>query len=116
MNERAKRLESTMRIEAQEFRRAYDILVRCAHKQDGLTEEEREIVVSFIRALDQEVSPNLLQYYQGPPLATPIANLSLFDEPTFSGAGVSPRSDIGTGLPVSPLPAHLPADVLTARL
>jgi len=68
-----------MRIEVQEFRRACDILARSAHKQNGLTEEEREIVVSFIRALDQEVSPSLLQYYQGAPLATPLANVSLFD-------------------------------------
>jgi len=68
-----------MRIEVQEFRRACDILVRFARKQNGLTEEEREIVVNFIRALDQEVSPNLRQYYQGAPLATPLSNVSLFD-------------------------------------
>jgi len=43
-----------MRIEVQEFRRACDRLVRFAHQHHGLTEEEREVVVSFVQALDQE--------------------------------------------------------------
>ena len=43
-----------MRIEVQEFRRACDMLVRFAHQHNGLTDEEREVVVCLVQALDQE--------------------------------------------------------------
>ena len=43
-----------MRIEVQEFRRACDRLVRFAHQHNGLTDEEHEVVVSLVQALDQE--------------------------------------------------------------
>jgi hypothetical protein len=71
-------MESTLRHEVQDFTRACENLVAFAH-QHGLTDIERDVVVKFARELEHEVSPHLLQYYQGDPLATPLSNVSLFD-------------------------------------
>jgi hypothetical protein len=72
-------MESTLRIEIQEFPRACEKLVGFAHLRNGLNDEERDVVVTFTRAVEQEVSPHLLQHYQGAPLATPLSNVSLFN-------------------------------------
>ena len=71
-------MESTLRHEVQDFTHACENLVGFAH-QHGLTDIERDVVVKLARELEQEVSPHLLRYYQGDPLATPLSNVSLFD-------------------------------------
>jgi hypothetical protein len=73
------RMESTLRKEVQDFTRACQTLAGLADQHNGLTDEERDVVVNFARELEQEVSPHLLQYYQGAPLATRLSNVSLFD-------------------------------------
>jgi hypothetical protein len=74
-------MESTTREGVQEFIRACDTLAELAHHHNGLTEEEREIVVvNFVRALEQEIAPSHPQPVQADaPLATPLANVPLID-------------------------------------
>jgi len=83
-------MESTTREGGQEFIRACDTLAELAHHHNGLTEEEREIVVvNFVRALEQEIAPShplidfVLSHPQpvqaDAPLATPLANVPLID-------------------------------------
>jgi hypothetical protein len=49
-------MESTAPPGVQEFRRACDTIVRFAHAHNGLTKDEREIVVNVARSLDREVA------------------------------------------------------------
>jgi hypothetical protein len=80
----------TLRDDVQEFIRARDTLTRFAQQHNGLTEEEREIVVvNFVRALEQEIAPShplkdfVLSHPQpdqgNAPLGTPLANMPLID-------------------------------------
>ena len=64
-----------MRIERQEFARAYEKLARFAHLVNGLTDEEREVMLMCTRALELEAIPPHQRPDQGVPLATPLSNV-----------------------------------------
>jgi hypothetical protein len=70
-------MESTAPPGVQEFRRACDIIVRFAHAHNGLTKDEREVVVNVVRSLDQELAPS--HSPDAPPLAAPLSNMPLID-------------------------------------
>jgi hypothetical protein len=69
-------MESTMPPDVPEFRRACDTIVRFVHAHNGLTKDEREVVVNVVRSLDQELAPSHLD---GPPLGAPLSNMPLID-------------------------------------
>jgi len=69
-------MESTMPPDVPEFRRACDTIVRFVHAHNGLTKDEREVVVNVVRSLDQELAPSHLD---GPSLAAPLSNMPLID-------------------------------------
>ena len=71
----------TLRIEVQEFARACDKLASFAHIVNGLTDEEREVMVMCTRALEQETIPLYQWPAQGVPLATPLSNVPLITDP-----------------------------------
>jgi hypothetical protein len=51
-------MESTFRSEVQEFIRSCERFAEFSHRDNGLTEDEREAVfVYFLRALDRRVIP-----------------------------------------------------------
>lgn len=55
-------MESTFRSEVQEFIRSCERFAEFSHRDNGLTEDEREAVfVYFLRALDRRVIPTLTQ-------------------------------------------------------
>jgi hypothetical protein len=51
-------MESVVPPDVQEFRRACDTIVRFAHAHNGLTKDEREVIVNVARSLDQELAPS----------------------------------------------------------
>ena len=71
----------TLRIEVQEFARACEKLASLAHIVNGLTDEEREVMVMCARALEQETIPLHQWPAQGVPLATPLSNVPLITDP-----------------------------------
>jgi hypothetical protein len=70
-------MESTVPPGVQEFRRACDTIVRFAHAHNGLTKDEREIVVNVARSLGQELAPS--HSPDDPPLAATLSNVPLID-------------------------------------
>jgi hypothetical protein len=70
-------MESTVPPGVQEFRRACDTIVRFAHAHNGLTKDEREIVVNVVRSLAQEFAPS--HSPDDPPLAATLSNVPLID-------------------------------------
>ena len=79
-------MELALREEVQEFIRACETLARFAQQNNGLTEEEQEIVVvNFVRALEQDIAPShplkdfVLSHPQpdqgDAPLTTPLGNV-----------------------------------------
>jgi len=70
-------MESTAPPDVQEFRRACDTIVRFAHADNGLTKDEREVVVNVVRSLEQELAPSCSP--DDPPLAATLANIPLID-------------------------------------
>jgi hypothetical protein len=71
----------TLRIEVQEFARACEKLSSFAQVVNGLTDEEREVMVMCTRALEQETIPLHQWPVQGVPLATPLSNMPLTADP-----------------------------------
>jgi hypothetical protein len=49
-------MESTMPPDVPEFRRACDTIVRFVHAHNGLTKDEREVVMNVVRSLDQDMT------------------------------------------------------------
>ncbi len=66
-----------MRIEVQEFALACEKLARFAHLVNGLTDEEREVMLMCTHALELEALPLPQRPIQGVPLATPLFNVPL---------------------------------------
>jgi len=66
-------MESTVPPDVREFRRACDTIVRFAHAHNGLTKDEREIVVHVARSLDQELAPS--HSPDDPPSAATLSNV-----------------------------------------
>ena len=69
-------MESTMPPDVQEFRGACDTSVRFVHAHKGLTRAGREVVVTVVRSLDQDLAPSPLD---GPPIGAPLSNMPLID-------------------------------------
>jgi hypothetical protein len=73
-------METTVREEVQKFTRACEALSGFAHEHNGLTALERETVVNFVRALEQEVAPPPPEPPQDdPPLAATLSHVPLID-------------------------------------
>jgi hypothetical protein len=70
-----------MRIEVQEFALACEKLARFAHLVNGLTDEEREVMLMCTRALELEAIPPDQRPSQGVPLATPLSNVVCIPDP-----------------------------------
>ena len=70
-------MESTVPPNVQEFRQACDTIVRFAHAHNGLTKDEREVVVNVVRSLDRELAPS--HSPDAPPLASTLSNTPLID-------------------------------------
>jgi len=70
-----------LRIEIQEFALACEKLARFAYLVNGLTDEEREVMLMCTRALELEAIPPDLRPSQGVPLATPLSNVRGIAEP-----------------------------------
>ena len=66
-----------MRIEVQEFALACEKLARFAHIVNGLTDEEREVMLMCTRALELEAIPLPQRPIQGVPQVTPLSNVPL---------------------------------------
>jgi len=64
-----------MRQEVLEFTRACEKLLIFAHQNNGLVKDECDVVVNFIRAVEQRVVPSLSQ----PDQALPISSVPLID-------------------------------------
>ena len=65
-------MESVVPPDVQEFRQACDTIVRFAHAHNGLTEDERAVVVNVARSLNQELAPP--QTPDDAPLAATLSN------------------------------------------
>ena len=70
-----------MRIEVQEFALACEKLARFAYTVNGLTDEEREVMLMCTRALELEAIPPDQRPFQGVPLATPLTNVRCLADP-----------------------------------
>jgi hypothetical protein len=70
-------MESIVPPDVQEFRQACDTIVRFAHAHNGLTKDEREVVVNVVRSLDRELAPS--HSPDDPPLAATLSNTPLID-------------------------------------
>jgi len=46
-----------MRVDVQEFRQACNTLVRFTQQHQGLTDEERQLLVNFLQTLDHNLAP-----------------------------------------------------------
>ena len=66
-----------MRIEVQEFALACEKLARFAQLVNGLTDEEREVMLMCTHALELEALPLPQRPIQGAPLVTPLSNVPL---------------------------------------
>ena len=75
-----------MRIERQEFARAYEKLARFAHLVNGLTDEEREVMLMCTRALELEAIPPYRWPDQGVPVSTPFSNVRAHNWPATNAA------------------------------
>lgn len=69
-------MESTLREEVQEFTRACGALSEFAQEHNGLTDAERGVVRSFVKALELEVAP---ASPESPQDDAPLAHLPLID-------------------------------------
>ena len=49
--------QSGMRVDVQEFRQACDTLVRFTRQHQGMTDEERQLLVNFVQTLDHTLAP-----------------------------------------------------------
>ena len=68
-------MNSSLRVEVQEFVRACDNLAGSAHQNNGvLTNEECDMVASCIRSLGKSVLPS---HADDPPSAAPVGALPL---------------------------------------
>ena len=70
-----------MRIELQEFALACEKLARFAHVVNGLTDEEREVMLMCTRALELEAIPPYRRPDHGVPLVTPLSNVPRITDP-----------------------------------
>jgi len=72
-------MEKTLRPAVQEFIRACDTFAGFAHQHNGLTEQEREVVMeNFLRALERYIVPSPPPP-EDPPLAATLSNTPLID-------------------------------------
>jgi hypothetical protein len=76
--------ECPIRIELEEFALACEKLARFAHLVNGLTDEEREVMLMCTRALELEAIPPHRRPEQGVPLATPLSNVPRITDPRRS--------------------------------
>ncbi|OAI46187.1 hypothetical protein AYO43_01285 [Nitrospira sp. SCGC AG-212-E16] len=67
-----------MREEIQELMRVCQALAGVAHEH-ALTDEERGLILNFVRALEQEIAPPPLPVDAEIPLTGTLANVSLLD-------------------------------------
>ncbi len=71
-------MEATLRKEVQDFTHACETLAGFAYQDNGLTEEERDVLLNFACQLDKEVSPHPQQPDQPTTLST-LSNAPLID-------------------------------------
>ena len=68
-----------IRDQVHDFTKACQALTRFAHASNGLTDLERETVVTFVRSLEEEIGPFSPGSPDDPTLVEILTNQSLID-------------------------------------